>query len=197
MSGDLDMYTHNTVKGTKMFVGGIIFAVSLKVDNTCDDQQQLPYWVNAVSFHIFAVTLLDVMAQKFRRFREVGTLFQQKQFSCFLFCEVSSGVATNAQNSGLLHGPHQRLHPHHILHRPRAWRRLVNIDQNIFEVKYLHFLSSNRSYWTFGTCCTSAILSSVLLLLVLWERMLLKLLNYVALLARIQEKREKLNKKRY
>merc|ERR1719285_1408899 len=49
------------------------------------------------------------------------------------------------------------------------------------------------SYWTFGTCCTSAILSSVLLLLVLWERMLLKLLNYVALLARIQEKREKLN----
>merc|ERR1712013_63607 len=53
------------------------------------------------------------------------------------------------------------------------------------------------SYWTFGTCCTSAILSSVLLLLVLWERMLLKLLNYVALLARIQEKREKLNKKRY
>ena len=73
MSGDLDMYTQNTVKGTKMFVGGIIFAVSLKVDNTCDDQQQLPYWVNAVSFHIFAVTLLDVMAQKFRRFREVGT----------------------------------------------------------------------------------------------------------------------------
>merc|ERR1711962_707932 len=70
MSGDLDMYTQNTVKGTKMFVGGIIFAVSLKVDNTCDDQQQLPYWVNAVSFHIFAVTLLDVMAQKFRRFRE-------------------------------------------------------------------------------------------------------------------------------
>ena len=73
MSGDLDMYTQNTVKGTKMFVGGIIFAVSLKVDNTCDDQQQLPYWVNAVSFHIFAVTLLDVMAQKFRRFREVVT----------------------------------------------------------------------------------------------------------------------------
>ena len=77
-----------------------------------------------------------------------------------------------------------------------AWW-IYNVDQNLFEVKYLTFLSSNWSYWTFGTCCTSAILSSVLLLLVLWERMLLKLLNYVALLARIQEKREKLNKKRY
>merc|ERR1712212_420125 len=42
------------------------------------------------------------------------------------------------------------------------------------------------SYWTFGTCCTSAILSTILLLLVLWERTLLKLLNYVSLVTRMQ-----------
>ena len=42
------------------------------------------------------------------------------------------------------------------------------------------------SYWTFGTCCTSAILSTILLLIVLWERTLLKLLNYVSLVTRMQ-----------
>ena len=50
------------------------------------------------------------------------------------------------------------------------------------------------SYWTFATCtggedkscCTPALLSSALLLFVFWERALLKLLNYVSLVTRMQ-----------
>ena len=55
----MDEYTVNTVKVSKMFLGFLIFAVSLNVDNTCDPQNQLPYWVYAISFHMGLLTLLD------------------------------------------------------------------------------------------------------------------------------------------
>ena len=54
----MDVYTVNTVKVSKMFLGFLIFAVSLNVDNTCDDQKQLPYWVYAISLHMGLLTLL-------------------------------------------------------------------------------------------------------------------------------------------
>ena len=55
----MDVYTVNTVKVSKMFLGFLIFAVSLNVDNTCDDQKQLPYWVYAISLHMGLLTLLE------------------------------------------------------------------------------------------------------------------------------------------
>ena len=55
----MDEYTVNTVKVSKMFLGFLIFAVSLNVDNTCDPQNQLPYWVYAISLHMGLLTLLD------------------------------------------------------------------------------------------------------------------------------------------
>ena len=58
-SSKMDEYTENTVKVSKMFLGFLIFVVSLNVDNTCDDQKQLPYWVYAISLHMGLLTLLD------------------------------------------------------------------------------------------------------------------------------------------
>ena len=55
----MDEYAVNTVKVSKMFLGFLIFAVSLNVDNTCDPQNQLPYWVYAISLHMGLLTLLD------------------------------------------------------------------------------------------------------------------------------------------
>ena len=55
----MDEYTENTVKVSKMFLGFLIFSVSLNVDNTCNPQKQLPYWVNAISLHMGLLTLLD------------------------------------------------------------------------------------------------------------------------------------------
>ena len=58
------------------------------------------------------------------------------------------------------------------------------------------------SYWTMGTClggadkscCSPAVLSTALLLFVFWERALLKLLNYVSLVSRIEYKTASLPK---
>merc|ERR1711990_1352955 len=136
-----------------MFLGLLIFAVSLNVDNTCDPQNQLPYWVYAISLHMGLLTLLDLIFTYVERFREYRAEVRRTHKTMGSFLDHIRGFIHITFSIGLVPGA--------------AW-----------------------SYWTFGTCCTSAILSSVLLLLVLWERMLLKLLNYVALLARIQEKRE-------
>merc|ERR1712212_473087 len=157
---NMDEYTVNTVKVSKMFLGFLIFAVSLNVDNTCDDQKQLPYWVYAISLHMGLLTLLDLIFTYVERFKKFRDEVRRTHKTMGSFLDHVRGFIHITFSIGLVPGA--------------AW-----------------------SYWTFGTCCTSAILSTILLLLVLWERTLLRLLNYVALLARIQEKREKLNKKRY
>merc|ERR1711934_491106 len=149
----MDVYTVNTVKVSKMFLGFLIFAVSLNVDNTCDDQKQLPYWVYAISLHMGLLTLLatylDLIFTYVKRLREFRAEVRRTHKTMGSFLDHIRGFIHITFSIGLVPGA--------------AW-----------------------SYWTFGTCCTSAILSTILLLLVLWERTLLKLLNYVSLVTRMQ-----------
>ena len=67
----LDEYTVNTVKVSKMLLGLFVFGVSLLVDNTCEEQKQLPYWIWAVSLHMSLIPLLDLTFNYVRRLREV------------------------------------------------------------------------------------------------------------------------------
>merc|ERR1712037_144962 len=143
----MDVYTVNTVKVSKMFLGFLIFAVSLNVDNTCDDQKQLPYWVYAISLHMGLLTLLDLIFTYVKKLREFRAEVRRTHKTMGSFLDHIRGFIHITFSIGLVPGA--------------AW-----------------------SYWTFGTCCTSAILSTILLLL--WERTLLKLLNYVSLVTRMQ-----------
>merc|ERR1711934_762294 len=145
----LDEYTVNTVKVSKMLLGLFTFGVSLLVDNTCEEQKQLPYWIWAISLHMGLLPLLDLTFNYVRRLREFRAEVRRTHKTMGSFLDHVRGFVHITFSIGLVPGA--------------AW-----------------------SYWTFGNCCTSAILSTILLLVVLWERTLAKLLNYVSLVTRMQ-----------
>ena len=55
----LDEYTVNTVKVSKMLLGFFVLLATVFVDNSCEEQKQLPYWNYAVALHMSLLTLLD------------------------------------------------------------------------------------------------------------------------------------------